>query len=79
MKLLVEKGSNVNALSITEATPLMRAFESSSFLVVQYLIEKGAKVTQENINGKEKKSINSIFVHSRLKKFKNQNDKKIKF
>ena len=48
---MVDKGSNINALSITEATPLMRAVESSSFPVVQYLIEKGAKVTQENING----------------------------
>jgi ankyrin repeat protein len=51
VKLLVEKGSNINALSITQATPLMRAVESSSFLVVEYLIEKGAKVIQENING----------------------------
>lgn len=51
MKLLVEKGANINALSVTEATPLMRAVESSSFPIVEYLIEKGAKVTQETKNG----------------------------
>lgn len=68
MKLLVEKGSNINALSITEATPLMRAVESSSFPVVEYLISCGAKVTQENINGKSVFDIAREFADPRVYK-----------
>ena len=51
VKLLVEHEADMNALSITQATPFMRAIESASFPVVEYLLEKGAKVTQENIQG----------------------------
>jgi len=52
VKLLVENGGNLNALTITQATPFMRAIESASYKVVEYLLEQGAKITQENIVGK---------------------------
>lgn len=51
VKLLVEHGANINALSITETTPFMRAVESASFPCVEYLMEQGAKVNHENIQG----------------------------
>lgn len=56
MKLIVENGAEINSLTITEATPFMRAVESASFPVVEYLIEKGAKVNHENIQGKGEKN-----------------------
>ncbi len=56
VKLLVEAGANVNALTITSATPFMRAVESASYPVVEYLLQNGAKVQQENIQG--------YFIHS---------------
>ena len=49
---MVQNGGNLNALTITQATPFMRAIESASFKVVEYLLEQGAKITQENIMGK---------------------------
>ena len=49
---MVENGGNLNALTITQATPFMRAIESASYKVVEYLLEQGAKITQENIVGK---------------------------
>ena len=52
--MLVEKDANINALTITQATPFMRAVESASYPVVEYLLEKGAKVTQETITGMNK-------------------------
>jgi ankyrin repeat protein len=47
----VDAGAAINAESITKATPLMRAIESSSFPVCEYLVNKGAKVAHENISG----------------------------
>ena len=41
----------MNSLSITQATPFMRAVESASYHVVEYLIQNGAKIQQENIQG----------------------------
>lgn len=51
VKFLVENGANVNALSITQSTPFMRAVESASFPCVEYLMENGAKINHENIQG----------------------------
>lgn len=53
VKCLVENGANVNALSITESTPIMRAIESASYPVVEYLLENNAKVNHENKQGKK--------------------------
>lgn len=52
VKLLVERGANINALTVTEATPFMRAVESASYPVVEYLLSIGCKVNQENKSGK---------------------------
>lgn len=49
---LLDKGANLEARTINDATPLMRAIESSNVNLVQYLIDKGAKVQVENKKGK---------------------------
>ena len=49
---LIDKGANLEARTMNEATPIMRAIESSKPEVVQYLIDKGAKVQVENKKGK---------------------------
>lgn len=51
--MLVQAGANVNSLSITSSTPFMRAVESASFPVVEFLLQNGAKIQQENMQGKE--------------------------
>jgi ankyrin repeat protein len=66
VKLLIENGAYINALTITQATPFMRAVESCSYLVVEYLLEKGAKVTQENIQGKTAFDIAKDFADPRI-------------
>ena len=49
---MVENGGNLNALTITQATPFMRAIESASYKVVEYLLEQGADVNAKNENGR---------------------------
>lgn len=51
VELLVKAGANVNSLSVTQATPFMRAVESASYHVVEFLLQNGAKIQQENIQG----------------------------
>ncbi len=51
MKTLVTAGADVHSLSMTDATPFMRAVESASYPVVEFLLQHGAKVQQENKQG----------------------------
>lgn len=51
VELMLESGANLESTTLNGATPLMRAVESSKPEVVQYLIEKGAKVQVENRKG----------------------------
>lgn len=53
IKLLVEAGAAVNTPTLSGATPLMRAIESSRPCCVDYLIKAGAAVTAENKSGME--------------------------
>ena len=48
----MDKGAQLEATTINGATPFMRAIESSKPEVVQFLIEKGAKLQIENKKGK---------------------------
>lgn len=51
-ELLVEAGAAVDALSIGNATPLMRAIEISRLDIVYFLITAGADIQITNSNGK---------------------------
>lgn len=52
VEFLLNNGADLEAHTMNLATPLMRAIESSKPEVVQYLIDKGAKVQIENKKGK---------------------------
>ena len=64
--MLVENGANINALTITQATPFMRAVESASFDVVEYLLEKGAQINHQNIRGYTALDIARDFADPRI-------------
>jgi ankyrin repeat protein len=49
VRALVDAGAKINHESLTLATPLSRAIESSALDVVDYLIQKGANVRHENL------------------------------
>ncbi len=66
VELLVQANANVNALSITSATPFMRAVESASYPVVEFLMQNGAKIQQENIQGKTAYDIAKDFADPRV-------------
>ena len=51
VEYLLEHGALMEAVTLNGATPLVRAIESSKPDVVQYLINKGAKVQIENAKG----------------------------
>jgi ankyrin repeat protein len=51
---LLERGADLEARTMNQATPLMRAIESSKPEVVQYFIDKGAKLQIENRKGRPK-------------------------
>ena len=51
IEYLVEKGANIDAVTMNGATPFMRAIESSKPEIVQYLLEKGVKVQTETRKG----------------------------
>lgn len=51
VEYLVENGADMEARTMNQATPLMRAIESSKPEVVQYFIDKGAKMQIENRKG----------------------------
>lgn len=48
---LLEQGSQLEMATVNGATPLIRAIESSKPDLVQFLIDKGAKVQIENKKG----------------------------
>ena len=51
VKLLVEKGANVNAYSVSygdkESTPLIEACENNKFKIIEYLVKNKADVNDE--------------------------------
>ena len=49
--LLIERGADIDAVTMNGATPFMRAVESSRPDCVQYLIDAGAKIQTENRKG----------------------------
>jgi ankyrin repeat protein len=49
VRALIDAGAKVNHESLTLATPLSRAIESSALDVVDYLIQKRANVRHENL------------------------------
>jgi len=49
VRALVDSGAKINHESITLATPLSRAIESSALDVVDHLIQKRADVRHENL------------------------------
>jgi len=51
IEYLVDKGANIDAVTMNGATPFMRAIESSRPEIVQYLLEKGVKVQTETRKG----------------------------
>lgn len=51
-ELLMKAGATIDAVSINDATPLMRGIESSRLDTVQYLINTGAKAQMTNRRGK---------------------------
>ena len=48
---LLEKGAYLEAVTNNGGTPIMRAIESSKPDLVQFLIQKGAKLQVENAKG----------------------------
>ncbi len=64
---MVENGANLNALTITQATPLMRAVESASADVVEYLLEQpSVKLTLENMQGDTVMDVAKQFADPRV-------------
>ena len=55
VELLLNNGADLEARTLNEATPLMRAIESARPEVVQYLVDRGAQVRTEN-----KKGVNAV-------------------
>ena len=51
VELLLSNGAHLEAVTVNGATPIMRAIESSRLEVVQYLVNKGAKLQIENKKG----------------------------
>ncbi len=51
VKMLLEKGANVNLSTNTGATPLLVASENGHTEVIEALIQRGADVNKANING----------------------------
>ena len=51
VELLLNNGADLEARTLNEATPLMRAIESARPEVVQYLVDRGAQVRTENKKG----------------------------
>jgi len=49
VRTLIDVGAKINHESLTLATPLSRAIESSALDVVDYLIQKRANVRHENL------------------------------
>jgi len=49
VKILVEKGANVNFLTETKSSPLRAACYSGDLNIVEYLVEHGANVNLTNI------------------------------
>jgi len=52
VEYLLDHGASLEARSLTGATPIMKAIETCSLDVVQLLINRGAKVTAENMSSK---------------------------
>ena len=51
MELLFKYGANIKAISDEQKTALMCAQESSSYAAMEWLLQNGADMTQENKNG----------------------------
>ena len=51
VQTLIEVGAEIDAPAMSGGTPLTRAIESSRETVVDYLIQKGAKMQTENKKG----------------------------
>lgn len=51
IKLLVEKGANINATANDKSTPLMLAARMAKADVVEYLVSKGADVNAKDASG----------------------------
>ena len=51
VQFLVEHGGEIDATTMNGGTPLTRAIESSRDAVVQYLMDRGAKMQTENKKG----------------------------
>lgn len=52
MRVLLDKGADVNAKDKKGMTPLMRAARSGEFDIVRVLIERGARISEEDEIGK---------------------------
>ena len=61
VELLLNNGADLEARTLNEATPLMRAIESARPEVVQYLVDRGAQVRTEN-----KKGVNAVHAYSTI-------------
>lgn len=53
VQLLLSSGAEMDAVAFNGGTPLIRAIETSSYDIVTYLIDKGAKVNIENKKGRK--------------------------
>ncbi len=62
VELLLEKGANLEAVTVNGGTPLMRAVESANPALVQYLIDRGAKVQAENKKGTWQRVIPFVYA-----------------
>ncbi|MBR5711866.1 MAG: ankyrin repeat domain-containing protein [Thermoguttaceae bacterium] len=51
VKLLIDKGADVNAKDNRDATPLIVAADNNNFEIVKILVENGADVNAKNVDG----------------------------
>lgn len=51
VELLYNNGASIDSVAMNGATPMNRAIESSKLNVVQFLMDKGAKLATENRKG----------------------------
>ena len=72
VQYLVENGGEIDATTMNGGTPLTRAIETSKEDVVQYLIDRGAKMQTENKKGghlkghRYRKYVNTVTLNTGL-------------